>query len=210
MKKFLLGATAAVAAATGATPAFAADADTGTYIGISAGWMNLRSIDYVSAPDFGRVSSNSGFDLAGTVGHDFGLIRAEGEVSYKHAGADAVDGVFGNVPLAGRSNALSAMGNALLDVNVAPRFALSAGGGIGLASVSPHYSGAGLTTGGSATKFAWQLLAQARFAVSQRVDLGVGYRYFNVNDIRSEGSGIAAEGNWRSHSILASLTFNFR
>jgi opacity protein-like surface antigen len=183
--------------------------DNATYAGMSAGGMNLRPIKYISAPDFGVVRSKTGFDLAAVVGHDFGVIRAEGEVGYKRASAESVDVGAGPIPLNGRSSEFSAMANVLLDVSVSPGFDISAGGGAGAAWARPNYSAAGLTTAGHGTKFAWQLIAEARLAVSKSVDVGLRYRYHNVNNMRSSGSGIDARGDWRSHSILASLFINF-
>jgi len=87
--------------------------------------------------------------------------------------------------------------------------------------------------------FAYQLIAGARYAVSRNIDLGLKYRHFRTGRLNFEGGPVGVVGNdriltggqfpnfvditlsrsaeifpefggkYRTHSLLASLTFNF-
>ena len=57
---------------------------------------------------------------------------------------------------------------------------------------------------------AWQLIAGIRMPVSDNIDAGVKYRFFNTRKLKfSDGDTTSLKGHWRSHSLLASLTYNF-
>ena len=109
----------------------------------------------------------------------------------------------------------------------------------------PFYAGAGLgganvkLAGEGDTAWAMQLIAGARYALSQSVDIGLKYRYFRTSNVDLSDEPLALAGNsnrvnvgtatapvfidqvtnavvitdfeqkFRSHSVLASLIFNF-
>ncbi len=62
----------------------------------------------------------------------------------------------------------------------------------------------------SDSAFAWQLMAGARLPLSDAVDIGVKYKYFNLDNlsIRNIDENRIDTG-LSSHSVLASLVFNF-
>src|SRR3546814_5093467 len=62
----------------------------------------------------------------------------------------------------------------------------------------------------SDSKFAWQAIAGVRRAITTNIDFGLKYRFFNVDDVKTVAvNGANMEGRIRSHSLLASLTYNF-
>lgn len=123
----------------------------------------------------------------------------------------------------GKVTIRSAMINALADFGDEEGFSFYAGGGIGRAKARA------LDDGDSA--WAYQLIAGARTAISPNIDFGLKYRYFRTGRMNFVGGPIGFEGNvnsvvggtqratafitpeldgkFRSHSLLASLTFNF-
>jgi hypothetical protein len=113
--------------------------------------------------------------------------------------------------------------NALADFGADDGLGFYAGAGFGRAK------GRALDDGDSA--WAWQLIAGVRTAVSNNIDIGLKYRYFRTGRMHFEGGPLGFQGNvnsvvggtqrttafitpeldgrFRSHSLLASLTFNF-
>jgi hypothetical protein len=100
------------------------------------------------------------------------------------------------------------MANALFDFG-GPGLGAYVGGGAGRARVS--YSG------DKDSAFAYQGIAGVRTAISPNVDVGLKYRYFrtgalNFSDvftINGQNFTTDARGKYASHSLLASLVYNF-
>ena len=220
MRNYLL---AAVAAAAIATPAMARDKS--GYIGIEGGAMIVEDMDFDargttgSFNDFLSVDHKVGYDVDAIAGYDFGAVRAEAEVAYKRAKHDGYTLNSTNPGANGQSSALSLMGNLLLDFGNDEGFSGFVGGGAGIARTRIRYSSA--TPVGnfrnSDSGFAYQAIAGVRHPISQNIDLGLKYRFFNAK-VRDDVSGFNAatigansrlDSRFRSHSLLASLIFNF-
>ena len=194
------------------------------------------SVDFTTGTDIvdSRVASvkyKTGYDVDLIGGYDFGMFRLEGELGYKRAkldhanfndafvtafntgaGTSFTDADF---DLNGHTSVLSGMVNGLLD--------FGGNGGVG------GYVGAGAgrarvkELGDSDNAWAYQLLAGVYMPVSSNIDVGLKYRYFrtghlNFNDTLAftgvgTGSGgtafFDASDKFQSHSLLASLTYNF-
>src|SRR6476620_11073243 len=91
-----------------------------------------------------RVNFGTGFDIDAIAGYDFGFVRLEGEVAYKHAGVDSVNATLQAGPIlpnntgmldGGSSRVMSFMLNALLDLGPDDGLQGYIGGGAGLASL---------------------------------------------------------------------------
>ena len=248
MRKLLLATAAAVVIATPA-----AAKDNSGYVGIEGGVLFPQkqhidaSIDFtdplvtdVTFDDVARIKYKKGYDVDLIGGYDFGMFRLEGELGYKRAktkslqindafltGINTPSGnTFTSFDLNGRTSVLSGMVNALLDFGDDNGLSGSVGGGAGYARVKE--------LGDKDSAFAWQLLAEARYAVSPNVDVGLKYRYFRTAKLnfRDEfaftpptgavcgppaapvacSGGIAsfdASDKFQSHSVLLSLIYNF-
>ncbi|MGI8706545.1 MAG: outer membrane protein, partial [Sphingomicrobium sp.] len=166
----------------------------------------------------------TGFDIDAIAGYDFGMFRLEGELGYKRAKIDEIEldqgfvndyedatGVnLSNVDfdIDGSTKVTSAMVNALVDVD-AGGMALYAGGGIGRAWVK--------MLGDRDSAWAYQFIAGARAPVTNTIDVGIKYRYFRTaglnfsNDRNFTDADVllANDSKFSSHSLLASLIFNF-
>ena len=221
MRKYLM---AAVAAAAFATPALARDHS--PYVGIEGGAMILEDPTYDAfgatrnIPGFLKIDNKVGYDVDAIAGYDFGMLRAEFELGYKRA---RVQGAEVNTSIAtsagGHSDARSAMGNLLLDFGDEHGISGYVGGGAGLArtriTAATTLPLANFRTRDSG--FAYQAIAGVRFPVGTNIDLGLKYRFFNTS-IRQNIGGYAplfaggpasVRSRFRSHSLLASLIFNF-
>src|SRR6476660_4376621 len=105
-------------ASTGfASPALARDGS--FYFGLDGGGMVVEDMrtrvnDGVTNPLY-KVDHHGGFDVDALAGYDFGLIRVEGELGYKHAGVRSFTTANDKLPADGTTRAISGMVNALVD-----------------------------------------------------------------------------------------------
>ena len=227
MRKYLL--TAVAASALAATPALARDGS--GYIGAEGGIVIDADADLDFDADFDGdvfededvfdIDFKTGFDGDLIGGYDFGMFRVEAELGYKTVKADdvEVDDDFADFigldptdtefDIDGKAKVWSAMLNGLVDFGNEDGLSFYAGGGLGRAKVK--------MLGDKDSAWAWQLIAGVRYAVSPNIDIGAKYRYFQTGNLEFEdsfdtGQGVvnfANEGKLRSHSLLASLIFNF-
>ena len=163
------------------------------------------------APIEFTVDHKRGYDIGAFAGYDLGMVKVEGELAYKRATVKAVTIGSGDYNLAdGRSTALSAMVNGLLDFE-SDRWNGFVGPGVGIARVSERLESEDLDAefSDSDVALAWQITAGVRYAVTQNMDVGLKYRFFNAPKLRYDVDGGELEDEWRSHSIMASLAYNF-
>jgi OmpA-OmpF porin, OOP family len=230
MRQYLL---AAVAAAAIASPAIARDGS--TYVGVEGGAMLVEDTHF----DFSDIDTelnntvtvdyDTGFDVDLIAGHDFGMVRAEAELAYKRAGVNEV--VLGSgacstpqnciLDADGHGRAMSAMANLLLDFGDEAGINGYLGAGLGLATVKINADFEGDFPTIPETEFgfsdddsavAWQLIAGLRLPVSDNMDVGLKYRFFNTRELKfrdSSTDSVLDGARWRSHSLLASLIYNF-
>jgi OOP family OmpA-OmpF porin len=229
MRKLLLAAAATAAIAS---PAVARDGS--GYVGVDLGPMLLQNmpLDYddddVSFENLVTVDTKIGYDAGLLAGYDFGMFRLEAEVAYKRASVDEIQLTAPIAPSAedafldadGRATALSVMGNAMLDFGDDDGVSGFIGGGVGMARVKVSSSFAAdfsdfpddsFNFSDSDSGVAWQIVAGMRYAISPNIDLGLKYRFFNSGrlDFKDSSDGERLRGKWNSHSLLASLVYNF-
>jgi OmpA-OmpF porin, OOP family len=228
MRKLVLGMALATTAL--ASPALARDDS--WYIEADAGAMIVEDshFDIGTTVDAATVDHDYGYDMGGIIGYDFGGFRLEAEASFREADpknltstvripaaapiSSAAPGVLGSHRyVAGDVNALSFMVNGMLDFGEDDGLQGFIGGGVGVARVNHHYSinrvGPGWLND-SDTGFAWQALAGVRAPISDSWDVGLKYRFFNVDNVDLvDTAGRAVSSRFRSHSLLGTLTYNF-
>ncbi len=212
-----------------ATPALARDG--AWYVGGDFGAMIVEdvSFDVGAAEDAIIVDHEYGYDGAGFVGYDLGAFRLEAEVAYKRARIDELETSIAlpgarspgsTIPQSffnaggGNTTALSFMVNGLLDFGDDDGISGFLGGGVGMARVNfnnqRQFANQGAFIDDSDTRFAWQLLAGVRQAISDNIDVTVRYRFFNVSGLETVGfNGQDFNTRLRTHSLLGGLTFNF-
>ncbi len=217
----------ALASTAMATPALARD--DAWYIGVEGGAMIVEDIklDIGGLSNAGSVDHRAGYDVDGIIGYDFGAFRLEAEVGYREADVNgftsttttrrgtgqpnAAAGQFRGA--AGTTSALSFMLNGLLDFGDDDSLNGFVGGGAGVARVKhSRYSinPAGNFLDDSDTGFAYQAVAGVRAPLTDHVDVGLKYRFFNVDGVDTiDLLGRSTRGRFRSHSILGSFIYNF-
>jgi opacity protein-like surface antigen len=227
MRKYLLAATAA---AVLATPAFAAA--NGPYVGIEGGatFPNSTDLDVIlnnttSFDNAYNVKYKTGYDVDAIIGYKFGLFKLEGEAGYKRAKIKSLGVSTPLVTAVGTAAGVTAtpddfsvgnhigikslMANALIDGDFGGGFGGYAGGGAGRAWAN--------LAGDSDNAWAVQGIAGLRYALSPNIDAGLKYRYFHTGKLGfNDGFTLnavpfttSAKGNYDSHSLLASLVYNF-
>lgn len=172
--------------ALGAGAANAADPDPyGYYISVHTGYAAHGSAD-TSLP--GDPASGT-LDLDGNVSFSAaaGLklrkyIRVEGEVSYRRPDAD--DAVIGAAPAAanGDITTWALMLNTYYDFRPGKKLNPYVSAGIGAAHHSGDLSIAGTRADDTDTTFAWAAGAGVSYAVSDRLRVTGGYRYFDTGN----------------------------
>ena len=178
--------------------------------------------------DLGSYRYKKGLDLDFIGGYDFGMFRVEGELGYKHSHLSGLrlssqlltdlSSASGTTPVltngaidldTPRATALSGMINGLVDFGADAGIGGYIGAGVGEAHVKR------LTDGDTA--LAWQLIAGVLMPIAANVDAGIKYRYFTTGRLHFDGEfdfGAAefpytTAAKFRSHSLLASVIFNF-
>jgi len=208
-----------------ATPALARDG--AWYIGGDFGVMIVEDInvDIGDTEDAITLNHRYGNDASLFVGHDFGGFRVEGEVAYKRANLDSLQQSLAlpgqglsfsgsQEDVGGRTEALSFMLNGMLDFGEDDGVSGFIGGGAGIARVKFNnvrvFDNAAPALDDSDTRFAWQVIAGVRQAITPNMDVHLKYRFFNVDDISMVAfNGSDTNARYRSHSLLGGLTFNF-
>ena len=207
MIRYLL-AGAALAAIV--TPAQARDHS--AYFGIEVGPMFVRdaNVNLTSDGDrLFRINYKTGVDGDLIFGYDFGIIRAELETSHKWAKHDSYDvDVEGRETFSGHghTSGYSEMGNVMADLGKNSTVNFYIGGGAGIAWLKEKSKiDDEVFRVRDRGHFAWQGIAGIRAPVFRYFDVGLKYRYFNAGHFSDNG----LRTNYRSHSILASLIYNF-
>lgn len=172
-----------------------------------------------------------GYDFGAAIGHDFGPVRVEGEGSYRSMRTGLIrsdirlpgavpisaDGTTGGVlpgdyGTRGKVRVISGMVNAIADFGPDNGLQGFVGAGAGYAGIKQNFGfgGGSKIINSSDEGFAWQALAGIRAPLSDNIDVGIKYRFFNMDNIKlRDAAGRRAETRWRSHSLMGSLIFNW-
>jgi OOP family OmpA-OmpF porin len=206
-----LAIIAVLASTAMATPALARN--DAWYIGVEGGGMIVEKADLrINGATLAQSKQKKGFDVDGIIGYDFGPFRLEGEAGYKQAILKSIS-TQGNADSYGRTSVLSFMVNGLLDFGSDDGLSGFVGGGAGVGRVKlGNYGirGSGQIVDDSDTGFAYQAIAGVRYPVTTNVDVGLKYRFFNENKVDLvNDNGVGSRTRFRSHSLLASLIYNF-
>jgi opacity protein-like surface antigen len=164
-----------------------------------------------------RVTFDPGIYVGGTGGFDFGFLRLEGELSYRHANMNTITettpstGPFLNVD--GNQGVFATMFNVFFDLHNPSPVTPYVGGGIGLATI--HISDTTalgntlLYEDSNDTVFASQVGAGMDIAMNRHFSLDLGYRYFMTEKAHLRGSAISSDLRFESHNALVGFKMKF-
>ena len=207
MMRYLLAGAALAAIAA---PASARD--NSAYFGLEAGPMWVQdSHVHRNGVSYLDINHNLGVDGDLILGYDFGLFRAEIEGGHKWAKHQDYD--FATLPdpsnARGHSRVYSVMGNGMVDLGDNDRVNFYAGAGVGIAWVRQTFAEPAGSSEISDSNFAWQGIAGVRVPLFRYFDVGLKYRYFDGGRIKDDIGVNHYSSRFRSHSVLASLIYNF-
>jgi opacity protein-like surface antigen len=174
-----------------------------------------------------RVKFDPSINIGGTGGYDFGIVRLEGEVSYKQGEITSVTsqniatGTTSQfVDTDGRLGALAVMFNSFIDLHNYSPITPYIGGGIGFAALhlddtfGTNISVTPVTRGivyfhDDETVFAYQVGGGFDIALNRRLSLDLGYRYFATSKAHFESTPIATGLKFESHNGSVGLRVRF-
>ncbi|MDD2581752.1 MAG: outer membrane beta-barrel protein [Desulfuromonadaceae bacterium] len=183
---------------------------------------DVASYDYYTGDSFNdRVEFDPGINIGGTGGFDFGFVRLEGEMSYKHGEMTTITDLSGvryrNID--GNLGVLAMMGNMFFDLRNPSPITPYVGGGIGLAVM--HLSDTFGTSTFDNTRpllyredddavFAYQVGAGLEIALNRALSLDLGYRYFATSKARFDSNNdIATDLKFKSHNAAIGFRVKF-
>ncbi|NVO00061.1 MAG: porin family protein [Geobacteraceae bacterium] len=171
-----------------------------------------------------KIKFNPGASFGGTGGYDFGLLRLEGEFSYKGAGIDSIRSVtnsYGIRNVDGDLGVYAGMVNIFVDLHNDSRITPYVGGGVGFATLSLSDTYGYVVTGSGShyellypqnddTVFAYQLGGGVDIALNRYFSLDLGYRYFRTNDAHFDSNiSISNSLHAEIHNVTAGFKVKF-
>lgn len=186
---------------------------------------DVSSTDFVAGKTYyDRVDFDPGLNIGAAGGYDFGIVRLEGELSYKNAEIKSVnDQLTGERyhNAAGDVGVLALMFNGFMNLYNESPVTPYLGGGIGFATI--HLSdtfGTRIVSGssqrvllygaGDDTVFAYQLGGGVNIAVNRHFSLDIGYRYFNANHAALDSDqAILTNMGFESHATTLGFKYTY-
>ncbi len=188
--------------------------------------QDVNSFDYFAGKDYSdRVEFNPGVSMGGTGGYDFGIIRVEGEISYKFTKMKSITEKstgYGYRDVDGTLDAVAFMFNTFLDIPTGSPVTPYLGGGIGFAGIHlsntygtdtrTTYSRLKLYEDDYDSVFAYQIGAGVEIALNRRLSLDLGYRYFCTDTARigtDNHNMVITNIKLESHNANVGVRFKF-
>jgi opacity protein-like surface antigen len=154
---------------------------------------------------------DKGFGVGGAVGYGIGNIRVEGEIAYQKNDMDkaTAEGFAGSADLTGNISSTALLFNGYYDFKNESAFTPFISVGIGVAKVNVNdfnTPGSGVPNADEDdTVFAYQVGAGIAYAVNDRVNIDVKYRYFATEDPEFD----TVKTEYSSHNVYAGVRVYF-
>jgi opacity protein-like surface antigen len=216
--KFSLFASVAVSAfALTYAPADANDtiasAKSPIYVSVFGGVSFLNDVDSYTGTIHSGTKLNLGYLFGGAVGtHLTDELRVELELSHASWTVNSASSSFHPLkPFKGELSATYLLGNLWYDFDSEGQVIPYIGGGLGLGVPSQDLTAGGGLKSETPLKFAFQVGVGAKFALSDKIALDIGYRFKDVPNFTQKFPNIPdSTGNtFASHNVQVALTFDF-
>ena len=144
------------------------------------------------------------FTAGGAVGMAFSRPRGQWRVEAAGRYRDGIQNEFGQAS----TDNWSVLCNAWRDVSITKKFGLYGGGGIGAGgyrwSSDVIFGNEAILADVQATQFAWQAGGGVVYAVSDRITLDLGYRFYSLNEVRFviPSNGGLYDGQFSANELL--------
>lgn len=212
-KMLLLGAAAALS--------FSAPAQAlpdGWYVSLEGGgnWVQDWDFNLTGKDTPGSIEFDTGWAVLASVGYDFGNWSAEFEAGHRSNKFNQM--TSDEAPAAFRRNLFddvkleeaSFMGNLKYNYPVTEKLTLTLGGGLGVDQARLKLATNNRSSESDDWNFAYQGIASAGYAIGQRSELYIAYRYFRTNsaqfDFRPTFENVYDGDNFQKHTA----TIGFR
>ena len=203
--------------------AIAGPSKPGAYV---SGFLGFNQTDDATLNTFDVLAPSRDYDLefdpgiylGGTGGYDFGIVRLEGELSYRSAEIDEITNVSSGTRFRGSDSSLgtlAVMFNAVVDLENATPVTPYFGAGVGFATLSFdddnfESNGNPIFYEDTATTGAFQVGAGFEIAINPRFSLDLGYRYFKTGEANfDENWDIENEIELESHNFAVGFRAKF-
>ena len=176
----------------------------GTYVSGNLGALFVNDSDINEGSDTGEITFDTGFGLTGALGRTLGNgNRVEIELGYRTSDIDkiTIDGI-GTAEIDGDITTLSLMGNAYYDFAADSDFSPFIGGGVGFANIEADIDDFGSEDD---TVFAYQLCLGMSFAVNEKSNIDLQYRFFGTSDPDFDGT----DAEYTTHNVMIGLRHTF-
>ncbi len=178
MKRFLMMAIFAAALLVTST---VQAADYGLYFAARGGYGIVMDVQDDTDPD-AEVTLDPGPSLSFAAGVNFGLLRAEGEITYSKYDFDEFVDSGGATAIDGDATALRFMANLYYDITMLPIVSPYIGVGLGVVDSDAEGVISGSAFEESDTEFAFQIMAGVGLELSDEIILEAGYRFFGTTE----------------------------
>jgi opacity protein-like surface antigen len=188
----------------------------GAFLGANFGEdTTISDYSYTWTTYHDNIEFDPGVYVGGIAGVDFGMLRLEGELSYRNSDVDRIDleGIGSVHGGDGNVGALAMMFNAFIDLDMGGPVTPYLGGGIGFANLSvddiPYYDAYDYydyyDDGDDDTVFAYQLGAGLAFNINRNMVIDVGYRYFGTEEADFEYASM----DYQSHAVMLGFRYTY-
>lgn len=169
-----------------------------------------------------RLEFDPGVFVGGTGGYDFGVVRVEGEFSYKYNELEQVtnrDTGYRYRNVDGEVGSFAFMANVFLDLHNETPVTPYLGGGVGFATIyvsdTYAYDNQGriyIYDEDEDSVFAYQIGGGLDIALNRRISLDLGYRYFATEKASFNNSWYSDQLKTlklQSHNVAVGVRFKF-
>jgi len=174
---------------------FAEDKRSSSFYGSFSGMISVAEDSAIEADgiDVEELKLDTGFGLAVALGKKFdNSFRGEIEYTYrKHEFADVSD-------VNARTHTMIL--NMLYDIESGSAITPYLGGGLGV----------GWLEDADGSEFAYQFLAGINYAVAERTDLILGYRYAGMTDVDKDFDGVNISSSVDTHNFEFGVRYSFK
>ncbi len=214
--KIYTGLATAVVLAAGTVQALAFDvggADNGIYFSGFGGpsfSQLVKGFNSTAGSSYKARMKTPGYLVGGAIGLRLNEnLRAEAELAYRRYSLKNVTYPgFAPVSLSGYADAISFMGNLWYDLPLGGKVTPYAGGGLGLAYTG--YSDKTTPLKDHDTGFIFQLGLGAKWALSEKISLDIGYRFRGIPGLKFSSPAISVRDNdYYGHNVIVGVTFSF-
>jgi opacity protein-like surface antigen len=157
-----------------------------------------------------RVEYDPGVFVGGAIGGDLGVVRIEGEISYRNSEIDRIrpEGGTSTGNVSGDLGAAAFMANMFIDLTAGAPITPYIGGGVGIATLSlddVDADGFHYYDSDDEAVLAYQLGGGIAFDLSRNVALDIGYRFFGTEEADFANSSLKYE----THTVMMGLRYTY-